>query len=194
MDETRLPLTEHLGELRSRLVRSLIAWVAGTILAWSWSQRIFSFLLAPAVNALGGGRPLQAIAPAEIFFTYMKCALLAGFVAAVPVVFWQAWSFVSPGLYRSEKRAALPFVLVSTFLFVSGMAFGYFAILPAMFKFFASFDSDFVQSAWTMHEVFSLVTSMFLAFGAAFEIPRSEERRVGKECTSWCRSRWSPYH
>jgi sec-independent protein translocase protein TatC len=171
VDETRLPLTEHLGELRSRLVRSLLAWVAGTILAWSWSQEIFALLLAPAVNALGNGRPLLAIAPAEIFFTYIKCAMLAGFVAALPVVFWQAWAFVSPGLYSRERRAALPFVLISTMLFVSGAAFGHYAVFPLMFKFFASFDSDFVQSAWTMHEVFSLVTSMFLAFGAAFEIP-----------------------
>jgi len=171
VDETRLPLTEHLAELRSRLVKSLLAWVVGSILAWSWSEQIFSLLLAPAVHALGHGRPLQAIAPAEIFFTYLKCALLAGFVAALPVVFWQAWAFVAPGLYQSEKRAALPFVVVSTLLFASGAAFGYFAIFPVMFKFFASFDSDFVQSAWTMHEVFGLTTSMFLAFGAAFEIP-----------------------
>jgi sec-independent protein translocase protein TatC len=171
VDETRLPLTEHLGELRSRLVRSLLAWLAGTILAWSWSQEIFARLLEPAIDALGKGRPLLAIAPAEIFFTYIKCAMLAGFVVALPVVFWQAWAFVAPGLYPREKRAAVPFVLISTLLFVSGAAFGHYAVFPLMFKFFASFDSDFVESAWTMHEVFGLVTSMFLAFGAAFEIP-----------------------
>jgi sec-independent protein translocase protein TatC len=171
VDDTRLPLTEHLGELRSRLVKSILAWVIGSILAWSWSQQIFGLLLAPAVDALGHGRPLQAIAPAEIFFTYLKCALLAGFVAALPVVFWQAWAFVAPGLYQSEKRAALPFVVISTLLFASGAAFGYYAVFPVMFKFFASFDSSFVQSAWTMQEVFGLTTSMFLAFGAAFEIP-----------------------
>jgi sec-independent protein translocase protein TatC len=171
VDETRLPLTEHLGELRSRLVRSLLAWVAGTILAWTWSQQIFGLLLAPAVDALGHGRPLLAIAPAEIFFTYIKCAMLAGLVLALPIIFWQAWAFVSPGLYPREKRAAVPFVVISTLLFVSGMAFGYFAIFPVMFKFFASFDSSFVESSWTMHEVFGLLTSMFLAFGAAFEIP-----------------------
>lgn len=171
MDETRLPLTEHLDELRKRLVKCLVAWVAGTIVAWSSSERIFGLLLQPAVNALGHDRPLQAIAPAEIFFTYLKCALLAGFVLALPIVFWQAWAFVAPGLYAKEKRAALPFVLISTLLFVSGAAFGHVAVFPLMFQFFASFDNEFVQSAWTMHEVFGLVTSMFLAFGAAFEIP-----------------------
>jgi sec-independent protein translocase protein TatC len=172
VDDRRLPLTEHLAELRARIVRSLLAWVSGTLLAWSFSEQIFGVLLRPAIGALGSeGRPLQAIAPAEIFFTYLKCAMLAGFVLALPVILWQAWAFVSPGLYPSEKHAAAPFVLVSTGLFAAGAAFGYAVVFPLMFRFFASFDSPFVESAWTMREVFGLVTRMFLAFGAAFEIP-----------------------
>jgi sec-independent protein translocase protein TatC len=172
LDDTRLPLSEHLAELRTRLVRSLLAWAAGTLLAWSSSERIFRILLQPAIDALGGeGRPLQAIAPGEVFFTYLKCALLAGFVLALPVIFWQAWAFVSPGLYPNEKRWTLPLVLASTLLFACGAALGYSVAFPLMFRFFASFDSDFVESAWTMREVFGLVTSMFLAFGAAFQIP-----------------------
>lgn len=173
MDEARLPLTEHLAELRTRLVRSLLAWLVCAVLAWNWSEQIFGFILRPAVRALGkgGGRPLQAIAPAEIFFTYIKCALLAGFVMALPVVLWQVWAFVSPGLYPTEKRWTLPLVLASTLLFAGGATLGYAVAFPLMFQFFASFDSAFVESAWTMREVFSLVTSMFLAFGAAFQIP-----------------------
>lgn len=171
MDETRLPLTDHLDELRRRLMKCIVAWIAGSILAWSSSEQIFRLLLKPAVDALGQGRPLLAIAPAEIFFTYLKCAMLAGLVFALPVIFWQAWAFVAPGLYAKEKRAALPFAAISTLLFASGAVFGYTAIFPVMFKFFSSFDNDFVQSAWTMQEVFGLTTSMFLAFGAAFEIP-----------------------
>jgi sec-independent protein translocase protein TatC len=172
VDEARLPLTEHLAELRSRLVRSMLAWVVGAIIAWNWSEQIFGFILKPAIDALGeGDRPLQAIAPAEIFFTYIKCALLAGFVMALPFIFWQVWGFVSPGLYPSEKRWTLPLVLASSLLFAGGAALGYEVAFPLMFKFFASFDNDFVESAWTMREVFGLVTSMFLAFGAAFQIP-----------------------
>jgi sec-independent protein translocase protein TatC len=172
MDDARLPLTEHLAELRTRLVRSLLAWVLCAALAWNWNEQIFGFILQPAIGALGGGgRPLQAIAPAEIFFTYIKCALLAGFVMALPIVFWQVWAFVSPGLHPGEKRWTLPLVLASTLLFVGGAALGYAVAFPLMFQFFASFDSDFVESAWTMREVFGLVTSMFLAFGAAFQIP-----------------------
>jgi sec-independent protein translocase protein TatC len=86
-------------------------------------------------------------------------------------VFWQVWGFVAPGLYPNEKNAILPFVLISSALFVGGAVFGYTQILPVMFQFFTSYDNELVQSAWTMHEVFKLTTSMFLAFGLAFELP-----------------------
>jgi len=172
MDETRLPLTEHLAELRTRLFRILLAWVIGSAAAWSYAEGIFGLLLAPAIAALGEGeRTLQAIAPAEIFFTYLKCALLAGFVFALPVVFWQVWAFVAPGLYDSERNTALPFVIVSTVLFAGGAIFGYTQVFPLMFSFFTAFDSEFVKSAWTMQAVFAMTTRMFLAFGVAFELP-----------------------
>jgi len=172
MDETKLPLTEHLAELRSRIFKVLIAWVIGTALAWNFSEEIFGFLLEPAVAALGGqGPPLQAIAPTEIFFTYLKCALLAGVIFALPVIFWQAWAFVAPGLYPGEKKAILPFVIVSSVLFAGGAIFGYTVVFPLMFRFLTGFDSEFVQSAWTMSEVFKLTTRLFLAFGVAFELP-----------------------
>jgi sec-independent protein translocase protein TatC len=150
-----------------------VAWLGGTVLAWSYKEEIFRLLLAPAVHALnhGASRPLQAIAPTEIFFTYLESALLAGFVLALPVIFWQIWAFVAPGLYPSEKNAIVPFVLVSTLLFVSGALFGYTQIFPVMFGFFVAFDNEFVESAWTMSEVFTLTTRMFLAFGLAFELP-----------------------
>ncbi|HXK23477.1 MAG TPA: twin-arginine translocase subunit TatC [Myxococcota bacterium] len=173
MDETRLPLTEHLAELRTRLIRGVGAWLGGSLLAWNYKEEIFRLLLAPAVHALGHGasRPLQAIAPTEIFFTYLECALLAGFVLALPVILWQVWAFVAPGLYPSEKNAIVPFVLVSTVLFAGGALFGYTQILPIMFGFFGAFDNEFVESAWRMSEVFSLTTHMFLAFGISFELP-----------------------
>jgi sec-independent protein translocase protein TatC len=172
VDDQKLPLTDHLAELRTRLIRAGVAWCVGAALAWNWSERIFQLLLAPAVHALGpGGGKLQAIAPTEIFFTYLECALLAGFVVALPVILWQIWAFVAPGLYPSEKHMIVPFVFVTTLLFVTGAGFGHIAVMPIMFKFFTSFDSEFVQSAWTMSEVFSLITRMFLAFGAAFELP-----------------------
>jgi sec-independent protein translocase protein TatC len=172
IDESRAPLTQHLAELRNRMIKALGAWILASILAWTYKEQIFAQLLAPAVAALSEGKgTLQAIAPGEIFFTYIKGALLAGFVIALPVVLWQAWSFEAPGLYPNEKRLAVPFVLVSTLLFVSGALFGHQIVFPIMFQFLSEFESEFVQAAWSMREVFSMTTTMFLAFGASFEMP-----------------------
>ena len=172
MEDSRLPLTEHLAELRNRLIKSIGAWIVASILAWTWKEQIFEQLLAPAVHALSHGKgQLQAIAPGEIFFTYIKGSLLAGFVLALPVVLWQAWAFVAPGLYPNEKRFAVPFVVVSTLLFVSGALFGHQLVFPIMFAFLSEFENDFVKAAWSMSEVFGMTTTMFLAFGASFEMP-----------------------
>ncbi len=170
MDESAAPLTEHLAELRKRLFRLLIGWAVGTAAAWEFKERIFGFILEPATRALGDGQ-LQAIAPTEIFFTYLKSALLAGFILALPIVFWQIWAFVAPGLYDKEKRVAVPFVVVSTILFVTGCAFGHQIVFPVMFAFFQGYESEFVVAAWTMREVFALTTRLFLAFGIAFQLP-----------------------
>jgi sec-independent protein translocase protein TatC len=172
VDDVKLPLTDHLAELRTRIFRILIAWVIGAAVSWRFSEEIFGLLLEPAVAALGGDdRSLQAIAPTEIFFTYLKCAVLSGFLISLPVIFWQIWRFVAPGMYPSEKKAIVPFVVISTLLFVAGSIFGYTMVFPLMFDFFTQFDSDFVRSAWTMREVFALTTRLFLAFGVAFELP-----------------------
>lgn len=172
MDETQLPLSEHLAELRRRILIILASWAVGAAACWRFRDEIFGALLRPAIDALGpGGGQLQAIAPTEIFFTYLKCALLAGFVVTIPIFFWQVWAFVSPGLYEREKRLAAPFVLASSLLFVGGAAFGYSAVFPLMFQFFSGFESEFVRSAWTMREVFGFTTRLFLAFGISFELP-----------------------
>ncbi len=172
MDERALPLTEHLAELRNRLAWVLGAMVLGAIVSFNYAEQIFGFLLAPATDALGArGSQLQAIAPTEIFFTYIKCALLSGFVLTLPISFYHLWSFVAPGLYDNERKAVLPFVLFSTVLFAGGAIFGYSVVFPIVFQFFNSWDNDWVVSAWTMKEVFSLTTRLFLAFGIAFELP-----------------------
>jgi sec-independent protein translocase protein TatC len=172
VDETALPITEHLAELRGRLAWVLGAIVLGAGLSFSFAEQIFGFLLAPATAALAeNGGKLQAIAPTEIFFTYIKCALLSGFVLTLPVTFWQMWSFIAPGLYDSERKAILPFVISSTGLFAGGAIFGYTTVFPIVFDFFNSWENEWVVSAWTMKEVFSLTTRLFLAFGVAFELP-----------------------
>lgn len=172
MDERALPITEHLAELRRRIGIALAAILLASILAYNFSEQIFGFLLAPATDALAAqGSKLQAIAPTEIFVSYLKCSLLAGFVLTLPVSFWQLWAFVAPGLYDSEKRAILPFVLSSSLLFVLGAAFGHTFVFPVMFQFLNSWDNDWVVSAWTLREVFGLTTQLILAFGVIFELP-----------------------
>jgi sec-independent protein translocase protein TatC len=167
-----IPLSDHLRELRNRILKVLVAWGVGFGVAWGFKEQIFGYLLAPAVAALDSGQgKLQAIAPTEIFFTYVKSALLAGFVIALPVCFWQLWSFVAPGLYANEKKTIVPFVGSSTILFAGGAIFGYSVVFPLMFSFLTGFDSEFVVSAWTMKEVFALTSRMFLVFGIAFELP-----------------------
>jgi sec-independent protein translocase protein TatC len=171
VDDAALPITEHLAELRRRLGWTIGALALATALSFNQAELIFGFLVDPVIEALPDGTKLLAIKPTEIFFTYLKCALLAGFVLTLPVFFYQTWSFIAPGLYQSEKRAVAPFVFFSTLLFGGGAIFGYIAVFPVVFGFFTSFDSSFAESAWTMQEVFSLTTRLFLAFGIAFELP-----------------------
>ena len=172
MDDRALPITDHLTELRRRIGWTVGAVFIGAVASFNFAEQIFGFLLAPATEALGAkNSQLQAIAPTEIFFTYIKCAVLSGFVLSLPVSFWQLWSFIAPGLYDSERRAILPFVICSTGLFAGGAIFGYSVVFPIVFQFFNSWDNEWVVSAWTMKEVFSLTTRLFLAFGIAFELP-----------------------
>ena len=172
VDDRALPITDHLTELRRRIGWSVGAIAIGSMLSFNFAEQIFGFLLAPATEALGAkNSQLQAIAPTEIFFTYIKCAVLSGFVLSLPVTFWHLWSFVAPGLYDTERRAIFPFVIFSSGLFAGGAIFGYSVVFPIVFQFFSSWDNEWVVSAWTMREVFSLTTRLFLAFGIAFELP-----------------------
>ena len=167
MDDAALPITEHLTELRSRLAWILGAMLLGTALSFNQAEAIFGFLVDPVMAALPEGTKLQAIRPTEIFITYLWCAVLAGFLFALPVFFFHVWRFIAPGLYPDEKRMVVPFVVFSSGLFGGGAIFGYTMVFPVVFGFFTSFDSGFAESAWTMSEVFSLTTKLFLAFGVS---------------------------
>ena len=167
------PITDHLAELRRRIFWILIALVVCSIAAFTRAEQIFLFLVEPVVqSAEGTGTQLQAISPTETFFTYLKCALLAGFVLSLPVTFWQVWAFIAPGLYQTERRAVIPFVFISSLLFAGGAIFGYSQVFPLVFDFLSSFDnSALIEQNWTMSAVFSTTSRLFLAFGTAFELP-----------------------
>jgi sec-independent protein translocase protein TatC len=171
--EDKSPFTEHLGELRDRLVRSFIAVGVGFVTAYFFKEQLFEFLIAPLVKAMAesGNAKLIFTGLPEAFFTYLKVSLLAGIVLATPVLFYEFWMFVSPGLYRGEKKYLIPIVILSIFFFVAGSSFGYFVVFPYGFRFFLSFATETISAMPSMKEYLSFASKMLLAFGFVFELP-----------------------
>lgn len=172
MDDEPRPILEHLDELRRRLFWVIGTWIVLALAAGWFVRDVFQILMGPAVNAvLERGYTLIAIAPPELFLTYVKTALLAGFIAGMPMTLYQAWSFVAPGLYQNERRFALPFVVFTSLLFFTGCAFGYFIAFPPAVQWLLSLEADFVRASWTTQTVFAFMARLYLAFGLAFELP-----------------------
>ncbi len=169
--ETRLPLTEHLEELRKRLIRALIAVGAGAAVCYAWSEELYRALLRPLLIQLPPDSHLIFTELTEAFLTYFKVALLGGFVLASPIVSYQIWRFVSPGLYRKERKIVLAFSLWSTIAFLAGMAFAYFVAIPGIFTFLMSFGRSIIVPMPSMKDSLSLILRMLLIFGAMFELP-----------------------
>jgi sec-independent protein translocase protein TatC len=172
-EEGKSPFTEHLGELRDRLVRSFIAVGIGFAGAYFFKEKLFELLTAPLIIAMGENGNAQMIFTGlpEAFFTYLKVSLLAGLIFATPVLFYEFWMFVSPGLYRTEKKYLLPVVFLSVFFFLVGSSFGYFIVFPYGFKFFLGFATQNIHAMPSMKEYLSFASKMLLAFGFVFELP-----------------------
>ncbi|MBI5419542.1 MAG: twin-arginine translocase subunit TatC [Deltaproteobacteria bacterium] len=170
-EEARLPLSEHLEELRLRLIRSLIALGIGTGLCYNWAEGIYRALLRPLLANLPGNSRLIFTELTEAFLTYFKVALWGGFILASPVIFYQLWRFISPGLYRKERKLVIVFAGWSTAGLLAGMAFGYFVAIPQVFSFFLSFARTIVVPMPSMKESLSLVLRMLFIFGVMFELP-----------------------
>ncbi len=171
--EEKSPFTEHLGELRDRLVRSFIAVGIGFVVAYFFKEQLFEILIAPLVTAMGenGNARMIFTGLPEAFFTYLKVALLTGIILATPVLSYEFWMFVSPGLYRTEKKYFLPIVFLSVFFFAIGASFGYFIVFPYGFKFFLGFATETIYAMPSMKEYLSFSSKMLLAFGFVFELP-----------------------
>jgi sec-independent protein translocase protein TatC len=169
--EIRQPLTEHLDELRRRIIRALIALAIGTGLCYNFAERIYSTLLSPLTTALPADSHLIFTELTEAFLTYFKMSLWGGFVLASPVIFYQMWRFVSPGLYLKERKLFLVFAAWSTFGFLAGMAFAYFVAIPAILSFFLSFGRTVVVPMPSMRESLSIVLRLLMIFGVMFELP-----------------------
>ncbi|MBA2879741.1 sec-independent protein translocase protein TatC [Desulfosalsimonas propionicica] len=170
-EEEKLPLTEHLEELRDRLIRCFIAIFAGFVIAYVFKERLFQILTRPLIRVMEQGDTLIFTGIPEAFFTYLKVSLLAGLMLAAPVVIYQFWMFLAPGLYKEERRLMIPIVFVSAFFFIGGALFGYFLVFPFGFKFLLGFASETIRPLPSMREYLSFSAKLLLAFGFVFELP-----------------------
>lgn len=171
--EEKSPFTEHLSELRDRLIRSAIAIGIGFCSAYFFKEKLFEILTAPLIKAIGDDKNTQMIFTGlpEAFFTYLKVSLITGIVVSTPVLFYEFWMFISPGLYRDEKKYFLPIVLLSIIFFILGSSFGYFIAFPYGFQFFLEFSTDSIHAMLSMKEYLSFSSTLLLAFGFIFELP-----------------------
>lgn len=166
-----MSLLDHLEELRVRLVRVLIAAGVGFAICFAFAEKILEIMLRPLKEVLPASSTIQTTALTEGFFVSMKAAFVAGLFLASPVIFYQIWSFVAPGLYEEERRLAIPVAIFTALCFISGAGFGYYVVFPFGFTFLANYASDIVTLNPKLSEYYSLALGLLFAFGIIFEMP-----------------------
>lgn len=164
-------LIAHLVELRSRLLRAIAAILAAFVVLLPFAQKLYSWLAAPLLSRLPAGAHLIAIDLSSPFLVPVKLCFFAALTIAMPVVIFQLWAFVAPGLYKHEKRLALPLLVSATGLFYAGCAFAYFIVLPMAFRFLVAVTPQGVSMMTDIGHYLDFVGVMFIAFGASFELP-----------------------
>jgi sec-independent protein translocase protein TatC len=163
-----MPFMEHLGELRVRIVRSLYGVLAGAAIALPFSQRIVDWLARPVT---GLGHELVFTAPAEAFWVQMKVGLFCGLFLSAPVILWQVWAFIAPGLHEKEKKYAAPFVIVGSLMFLAGGAFALFVVTPYAISFLLGYGRPGLRPMITIQNHIDFLLKFTLAFGLVFELP-----------------------
>ena len=180
MVEKKSTVSEHLIELRSRLLKSIIFLIIAFIICYIFSDKIYNFLVDPyaqAVKGDGHNRRLIFTALHETFLTYLKLAFFAAFFFSCPLILMQIWKFVAPGLYKDEKLALLPFLIATPILFLLGGMLVYYLIMPLAIKFFLSFETSAINGSLPIqleakvNEYLSLIMRLILAFGISFQLP-----------------------
>jgi sec-independent protein translocase protein TatC len=179
LESGRMPLLDHLIELRNRLMWAAAAILVAFLVCYQFKEAIYRFLSHPLAEVFNGeaGRKMIATGLTEIFFTYIKVSFWAAVCLAFPVVAVQIWKFVAPGLYKNEKRAFLPYICATPILFLMGASLAYFVVIPYAFKFFVSFETPGapgslpIEIEAKVNEYLSLVMTLLLAFGVAFQLP-----------------------
>jgi sec-independent protein translocase protein TatC len=170
--DANMTLTEHLEELRWCILKSVLAVVLASGICYFFSDAIFGLIVAPLRRSLQPGQNLIGTSVTEAFFVEIKVALAAGVLFSCPVIFYQIWRFVAPGLSGRERKLVIPFVLCATFFFVAGAAFCYRFVLPVAFKYFIEqYESMGVSPAIRIGEYFTFFFRMILAFSVTFELP-----------------------
>lgn len=161
----------HLVELRDRLIRSILAILVVFICLFPWARDLYSILAQPLLAALPKGGQMIATDVVGVFLVPMKVTLMVAFLIALPVVIYQAWAFVAPGLYANEKKLVFPLIFASVLLFAVGMCFAYFLVFPTVFSFMAKIAPEGVAWMTDIEKYLSFAMTMFMAFGVTFEVP-----------------------
>ncbi len=168
--EPEQTLVDHLSDLRTCLIRSVIAVIIGTALSWMFSEKIFDFVRAPIQSFLPEGG-LIFTAPMDKFLAHLKVSMLSGVIFSCPIWLFQVWGFVAPGLYKNEKKYGLSFILFGSLLFLIGVSFVYFVVYPNAFEFLLNFGGTADKAMITISDYLSFFTLTTLMFGFAFELP-----------------------
>ena len=171
MNEGRMTFTAHLEELRSRLLKCLVAVGFGFAGSYFFKEEFFQILSRPLLRAMGERGTMIFTGVPEPFFVYLKVALVAGIFFSAPLIIYEIWAFVAPGLYVHEKKYVVPFVFFSSLLFLLGTFFAYSVVCPLGFKFLLGFASQNIQPMLAIKEYFSFSTKLLLAFGFVFQLP-----------------------
>ena len=166
--DDKMPFMEHLGELRTRIMRALFFLLGGLAVAFPFSERIVDWLARPVTKL---GYKLVFTAPAEAFWVQMKVALIVALFISAPGILWQVWAFVAPGLHQHEKKYAAPFVIVGSLMFIAGGAFSLFVVTPYAIAFLLSFARETLTPMITLENHIDFLLKFTLAFGAVFELP-----------------------
>jgi sec-independent protein translocase protein TatC len=166
--DDKMPFLEHLGELRVRIVRALYGLLAGTAIALPFSQTLVDWLARPVTRL---GYELVFTAPAEAFWVQMKVGLICGLFLAAPVILWQVWAFIAPGLHQDEKKYAAPFVIIGSLMFLAGGAFSLFVVTPYALTFLLGYARPGLKPMITIQNHIDFLLKFTVAFGAVFELP-----------------------
>ena len=166
-----MTLRDHLVELRKRISRAFLWMLVGFIACYPFAEEIFAFLFKPLTRVLPDAGRLIYTSPPEAFFTYMKVAFVAGIFLSSPLIFYQIWAFIAPGLYKEEKAHVVPVAVFSALFFICGGAFCYFVAFPFAFEFFMSYSTGVIVAMPSLNETLSFVLQLLLAFGLIFELP-----------------------